>query len=230
MSLQPAAAHYDAYPCPAGDNKHNAVVLHDAKVVPCGGAGSAGTTGTPTAGLCSILCVQWRSWLAGSWRRGAIYSSWGAQGQKRPAMASSFVWLSRVVLPAKLSVQVLVVSNDQYGEGAKFLRSVMLTLSPRPKDVVVSEFNAMFPESRRDPACWDYSAMASMGVFLKVCLGHACMRVRFAVGAVGPAAIFRGGERSCARRVVEVAGVRVYVHVVKGQLCASSTPNTAPPR
>ena len=47
------------------------------------------------------------------------------------------------------------MSDDHYGEGARFLRRVLLTLSPLPKDVVVSEFNAMF-------------AMATLGVYLKV--------------------------------------------------------------
>ena len=58
------------------------------------------------------------------------------------------------------------MSDDHYGEGARFLRRVLLTLSPLPKDVVVSEFNAMFPES--GPATFDYSAMATLGVYLKV--------------------------------------------------------------
>jgi hypothetical protein len=48
------------------------------------------------------------------------------------------------------------------------MHNVMLTLSPRPKETVVQEFKAMFPENRRDPACWDYSAMKAEGITLEV--------------------------------------------------------------
>ena len=64
--------------------------------------------------------------------------------------------------------QIFVVTNDRYGMGAEFIRSVMLTLSMIPKDRVLAEFEARYPPGRPDPECWKYPEMAAEGIYLTV--------------------------------------------------------------